>query len=494
MQIIFACFVIASLHNSAGANDFLKKALEEAASNVAADVTLHIDSGGLEKGLRGAIPDSLKKNTAEWDKQYLAQYPVVTDEAKVARLNRVVDSLVSQMHNKDSKFTVRLLKADEVNAFTTGGPYIYVYSALLDQIQDDDELAGILGHELAHVDAAHIPRAQAQGTWIGLGALAASKLTTGDDRNKVVEGHAAANATFSREHESEADALGALYALRSGYKTRGIATFFDRCQQNEVTRRENAKKHLAELKATLDAAAKRRQASFGFDLGAYELARKNYNAYIPYHNAVMARPSPWLIDHPFDQYRKGRVMTLADYLEKKIQRKDISDSILLKVLETVEKVEGGQIDSNSHSTPVVSPAKQLLASGAQAEPGASKPAQDIDDVPQGSYMQGVWKEEAAEKARTHKSGSELYLQQAGSGNLVKKAKEEELARVENKYPSEADLGAIRSAISIYTGDHQGTPPPSLEELVLDGKYMRVIPGKKYLIYDSKQGEVAVKAR
>lgn len=493
MKLFFSCFVIVSLQNSANANDYLKKALEEAASNVAADVTLHIDSGGLEKGLRGAIPDNLKKNTGEYDKQFLAQYPVVTDEAKVARLTRVVDSLVGQMHNKDSKFTIRLLKADEVNAFTTGGPYIYVYSALLDQIQDDDELAGILGHELAHVDAAHIPRAQAQGTWIGLGALAASKLTTGDDRNKVVEGHAAANATFSREHESEADALGALYALRSGYKTRGIATFFDRCQQNEVARRENAKKHLAELKATLDAAAKRRQASFGLDLGAYELARKNYNAYIPYHNAVMARPSPWLIDHPFDQYRKGRVMTLADYLEKKIQRKDISDSILLKVLETVEKVEGGPIDSNSHSTPGVSPAKQLIAAGVQAEPGDSKPGQD-DDVPQGSYMQGVWKEEAAEKARALKPGSAIYLQQAGSGHLVKKAKEEEQARAENKYPSEGDLGAIRTAISIYTGDHQGTPPPSLEELALDGKYLRVIPGKKYLIYDSKQGLVAVKPR
>ena len=57
MQVLLTCLAIASLQISANANDFLKKALEEAASNTAADITLHIDSGGLEKGLRSSIPD-----------------------------------------------------------------------------------------------------------------------------------------------------------------------------------------------------------------------------------------------------------------------------------------------------------------------------------------------------------------------------------------------------------------------------------------------------
>lgn len=357
IAIVVAALVVQS-DLALAKNDWLKQALNEAASNVAADVTMKIDADGLERGLRGPIPDALKKNAAVYDQQILAKYPEVTDEAQVARLKRVVDSLVGQMHNKEHQFTIRLLKSDEVNAFTTGGPYIYVYTALLDQVQDDDELAGILGHELAHVDATHIARSQAQGSWIGLGSFVASRIAKGEDRNKVADGHAAANATFSREYESEADTLGTLFAMRAGYKPRGLVTFFDRCERDQqaqkaqiIEKMNEANAKLAQLKANLDTAARRKQqALLGIDGGAYEQARLAYNDFVPRYNDFMAKakmalaaPSPWFADHPFDQYRRTRVMTFADYLDKKTPRKDVADAILQKVMATVEKVEGKPI-------------------------------------------------------------------------------------------------------------------------------------------------------
>lgn len=356
-HLYVSCLLLIATNSSASqTNDILKALLNETGSEVASNVTLKFDPDGLETSLRAAVPDSQKVNAATFDTQLLSKYEQVSDPAQLERINRVVNSLVGQLHNKEPKFSIRVLKSDQVNAFTTGGPYIYIYSALLDQIADDDELAGILGHELAHVDAGHILRAQAQSAWIGLGSLAAGALTKGDDRKKVAEGHSAANATFSREHETEADILGALYAVRAGYKARGIATFFDEQMAGEEKRRAEiiaqvraAHDKLETLKAIVDETDRRRRANI-FYSGQYQAPLQNYNEFVPKYNTFLewakqslATPSPWLIDHPFDKYRRGRVMALADYLEKKTERGGVTDPIILKVLGTVEKVEGKSI-------------------------------------------------------------------------------------------------------------------------------------------------------
>lgn len=65
---------------------------------------------------------------------------------------------------------------------------------------------------------------------------------------------------------------------------------------------------------------------------------------------------------------------------------------------------------------------------------------------------------------------------------------------ENKYPDKRDMASIRAAISSYAADHRGAFPPTIEELTVNRKYLQFIPGKKYLLYDPKQGEIATKPR
>lgn len=97
-----------------------------------------------------------------------------------------------------------------------------------------------------------------------------------------------------------------------------------------------------------------------------------------------------------------------------------------------------------------------------------------------------------DKVVTRKSGSEMFMGRAGTQNLVQAAKAEQRKRAEDRYPTEGDLGAIRAAIAIYSGDHDGKPPVSLDDLTAEGKYLTVVPGRKYLLYDSKEGEVSAK--
>src|SRR5438105_6351457 len=70
----------------------------------------------------------------------------------------------------DFKFFV--LDDDEINAFTTGGGYVYVHRGLLTYLNSEAELAAVLGHEIEHDVARHPARSEAQGVLLGTGAPA----------------------------------------------------------------------------------------------------------------------------------------------------------------------------------------------------------------------------------------------------------------------------------------------------------------------------------
>src|SRR5207253_1335700 len=75
----------------------------------------------------------------------------------------------------DFKFFV--LDDDEINAFTTGGGYVYVHRGLLTYLNSEAELAAVLGHEIGHDVARHPARSQAQRVLLGSGAIATAILT-----------------------------------------------------------------------------------------------------------------------------------------------------------------------------------------------------------------------------------------------------------------------------------------------------------------------------
>jgi predicted Zn-dependent protease len=116
----------------------------------------------------------------------------------------------------DFKFFV--LDDDSINAFTTGGGYVYVHRGLLTYLNSEAQLACVLGHEIGHDVARHPARSQAQGVLLGTGALATAILTGNAALAEMADiGATAWYQGYGRDHESEADRLGVEFAAKTGY-------------------------------------------------------------------------------------------------------------------------------------------------------------------------------------------------------------------------------------------------------------------------------------
>lgn len=135
----------------------------------------------------------------------------------VTRVGRQM-ALQSGIASTGNECTVTLLNSTVVNAFAIPGCYIYVTRGLLSIMNDEAELASVLGHEIGHVAARHAQRRQQASTLSGLGALLLG-IFTGSGQLAQLAGQAAQLYTlkFSRSQEYQADDLGIQYMTKAGY-------------------------------------------------------------------------------------------------------------------------------------------------------------------------------------------------------------------------------------------------------------------------------------
>ncbi|GMR07331.1 MAG: M48 family metalloprotease [Gammaproteobacteria bacterium] len=150
--------------------------------------------------------------------QILKQYGEVND-AKLQRYVQNVGARVARIsHRSNLIFRFTLLDSAEVNAFALPGGYIYITRGLLAYLNNEAQLAAVLGHEIGHVSARHSVRQQSAGAATGLlGAIIAASIDIPQASNLVNVAGTALVRGYGREHELEADRLGAEYLARSGY-------------------------------------------------------------------------------------------------------------------------------------------------------------------------------------------------------------------------------------------------------------------------------------
>ncbi len=130
------------------------------------------------------------------------------------------------------KWEVNVISSKEVNAWCMPGGKIAVYTGLLETLKTtDDELAAVMGHEIAHALREHgrerVSQAQAQGMVIGILGAAAGVSRAGIDLTQVVV-DLTINKPNSREHETEADRIGVELAARAGYDPRGAISLWEK--------------------------------------------------------------------------------------------------------------------------------------------------------------------------------------------------------------------------------------------------------------------------
>ena len=133
---------------------------------------------------------------------------------------------------------LNLIRENELNAFAVPGGYITFNSGLLLTVENESELASVVGHEIAHLSQRHLPRmvAQIQANQIPTTAAILASILVGGQAG--VAGATLASASmlsnrlaYSREFEREADAIGIDLMAQSGYDPRAMATFFSRLQR-----------------------------------------------------------------------------------------------------------------------------------------------------------------------------------------------------------------------------------------------------------------------
>ncbi|QMV19535.1 M48 family metalloprotease [Granulicella sp. 5B5] len=181
---------------------------------------------------------------------------LITDPVVVEYVNRIGQNLVK---NSDSKvpFTIKVLDTDEINAMALPGGFFYVNSGLILACDSEDELAGVMAHEIAHVAAHHAAREMTklnymqigsiplmiftEGTWTGYGIYEASQLAI-----------PLTFLQFSREYEAEADYLGVQYAYRAGYDPQGMVSIFEKLDALEKHKPGAISKAFSDHPATPD--------------------------------------------------------------------------------------------------------------------------------------------------------------------------------------------------------------------------------------------------
>jgi hypothetical protein len=161
------------------------------------------------------------------------QSKLIDDPMITEYVNRVGQNIVLHSDAKVA-FTIKVIDADEVNAFALPGGYFYVNKGLILAADNESELAGVMAHEIGHVAARHAMRNQGKMTMINYGLFAGMILTGGIGgaviQNTAGLAEALAFTKFSRDSEAEADRLGAQYAYASGYDPHGMATMFEKLE------------------------------------------------------------------------------------------------------------------------------------------------------------------------------------------------------------------------------------------------------------------------
>lgn len=164
---------------------------------------------------------------------------VVEDPQITEYINEIGHRIAVQTNDGDHKFTFFVVDDPRINAFALPGGYIGVHTGLIEASRNEDELAGVMAHEIAHVTQRHIARAVHASsrqsiltTALMLGALILG--ATSGDADVIQAGLAVSQGTamqqqinFTRSNEYEADRIGIHALTKAGFDAYGMASFFE---------------------------------------------------------------------------------------------------------------------------------------------------------------------------------------------------------------------------------------------------------------------------
>lgn len=149
-------------------------------------------------------------------------------------VNTVGQKIVKVCDRKDIKYTFKVLDNEEINAFACPGGFIYIYTGLLKTMDNEAQLAAVLGHEIGHVVARHsIKRLQAVYGYVIVMEVALGDRMSNTALQMVDAATGLILQGYGRENEYEADNYGILYEKKAGYNPKGMIQLFGKFKAME---------------------------------------------------------------------------------------------------------------------------------------------------------------------------------------------------------------------------------------------------------------------
>ena len=195
-------------------------------------VVRRLSMGGAVLLLASCVPNTAQEVDMgnQYAQQLEQQLPLVRDPEIVRYINVLGDSIARVVDDRSLTWRFNVVDQDEINAFAVPGGHIYVNRGLIARTTNMSELAGVIGHEIAHVTQRHsmkqMAAAQRANVGFGIGCIVAPSLCQGIAGTGASVLAQAGFAKFSRDDESEADKFGVRYVSRSGIDPRGMPSMF----------------------------------------------------------------------------------------------------------------------------------------------------------------------------------------------------------------------------------------------------------------------------
>lgn len=166
---------------------------------------------------------------ASYSQQINQQIPLVED-AQVHRYINVLGQSIASQGQQQYQYTFYVVNSDVINAFALPGGWIYINRGVIERSDNLAELAGVIAHEIGHVEERHgaemMERAQQANIGVNVAYILLGRAPGQLEQAAIQVGGGAVFAGYSRGAENEADEIAVDLLVRSGIDPNGLATFF----------------------------------------------------------------------------------------------------------------------------------------------------------------------------------------------------------------------------------------------------------------------------
>ncbi len=160
------------------------------------------------------------------------EFEIITDVDINERVERILDKIVAVSDRRDLVYFIKILDKDIMNAISLPGGYIYLFKGLIDKVDNDGQLAGVIAHEVGHITAKHgIKRLQnAYGALLLQVAATQAKGNVGGGVNLAIT---SLFMEYSQEAEFESDRLSVKYLKKAGYDPQEMVQFLEKLRDEK---------------------------------------------------------------------------------------------------------------------------------------------------------------------------------------------------------------------------------------------------------------------